>query len=217
MFTHAMFDLDGTLLFTLEDLADSGNAALEELGFPIHPVEAYRYFVGDGIDELMRRLLPPEESSNHDMGVLLREKYVQQYNRRWSVKTRPYNGIAEMLQGLKSKGLTLSVFSNKPDDFTHNCINHFFPEGTFAAIRGGRPETPRKPSPAGALAILEQLKIAPEQVIYVGDTSTDMQTAHAGHFFAVGVTWGFRDRQELEANKADAVIDKPQELLSYIS
>lgn len=210
-----MFDLDGTLLDTLEDLADSGNAALEELGFPAHPVEAYRYFVGDGIDELMRRLLPPEEANNRLLGAELRAKYVAQYNNRWHVKTKPYGSIIDALEKIKQRGYSLSVFSNKPDDFTRNCIAHFFEDKTFSAIRGGRPDTPRKPSPVGAMAILQELHLSPQNVIYVGDTSTDMQTAHAGGFYSVGVTWGFRDRAELEANSARAIIDYPLQLLDF--
>ena len=215
-YSHVMFDLDGTLLNTLEDLADSGNAALEELGLPVHPVECYRYFVGNGVHELMKRLLPPEEINNIELGKTLLSKYTAQYNNRWHSKTRPYDGMVEALNELKAAGATLSVFSNKPDEFTKSCIYHFFGENLFSAVRGGRDDTPRKPAPDGAFAILNQLGVKPESVLYVGDTATDMQTAHAAGFFAIGVTWGFRTREELEENKANAIIDAPSEILNLL-
>lgn len=215
-YTHVMFDLDGTLLNTLEDLADSGNAALEELGLPVHPVECYRYFVGNGVHELMKRLLPPEEVNNIELGKILLSKYTAQYNNRWHNKTQPYDGMVKALHELKAAGASLSVFSNKPDDFTKSCIYHFFGESLFSAVRGGRDDTPRKPAPDGAFAILDQLGIKPEAVLYVGDTATDMQTAHAAGFFAIGVTWGFRTREELEENNANAIIDAPAETLNLL-
>ena len=216
-YTHVMFDLDGTLLNTLEDLADSGNAALKELGLPVHPVECYRYFVGNGVHELMKRLLPLEELNNIELGKILLSKYTAQYNNRWICKTRPYDGMVETLHGLKAAGATLSVFSNKPDEFTKSCIYHFFGDNLFSAVRGGRDDTPRKPDPDGALAILKQIGVKPESVLYVGDTSTDMQTAHAAGFFAIGVTWGFRTRAELEKNNANAIIDAPSEILNLLN
>lgn len=215
-YTHAMFDLDGTLLNTLEDLADSANAALQELGLPVHPMDAYRYFVGNGVHELMRRLLPASEAHNLELGKTLLAKYTAEYNNRWHNKTRPYPGIVDLLKQLKQNGLTLSVFSNKPDEFTNKCIRHFFGDDLFSVVRGGRDDTPRKPAPDGAFAILETLNVNPESVLYVGDTATDMQTAHAGGFFAVGVLWGFRTREELEENNADAIVDKPLEILELI-
>lgn len=216
-YTHVMFDLDGTLLNTLEDLADSGNSALEELGLPVHPVECYRYFVGNGVYELMKRLLPPEELNNLELGKTLLSKYTAQYNNRWHNKTRPYDGMVEALHELKAAGATLSVFSNKPDEFTKSCIHHFFGDNLFSAVRGGRDDTPRKPAPDGALAILNQLNVNPEEVLYVGDTATDMQTAHAAGFFAIGVTWGFRTRAELEENHANAIVNVPMEICTLLN
>lgn len=215
-YTHVMFDLDGTLLNTLEDLADSANAALKELGLPVHPVDCFRYFVGNGVHELMKRLLPPEELNNIELGKTLLAKYTAQYNNRWHNKTRPYDGIVEALHELKAAGATLSVFSNKPDEFTKSCIYHFFGKNLFSAVRGGRDDTPRKPAPDGAFAILNQLGVKPESVLYVGDTATDMQTAHAAGFFAIGVTWGFRTREELEENNANAIVETPAEIVNLL-
>ena len=215
MYKHFMFDLDGTLLNTLPDLADSGNEALTQMGFPVHPVDCYRYFVGNGMEELIKRLLPESCKGNLELGAKLLRLYTDEYHRRWDKKTKPYEGMPETLAQLKQKGFTLSVFSNKPDEFTQNCIRHFFPEGTFAIVRGFRQGVPRKPAPDGALSILEELKLTPDQVYYVGDTCTDMETAHAAGFYAIGVEWGFRDYDELKRNNADAIIQNPSQLLTF--
>lgn len=210
-----MFDLDGTLLNTLPDLADSGNAALSQMGYPVHPVDCYRYFVGNGMEELIKRLLPENCKGDLELGKQLLTLYSGEYHNRWHNKTTPYPGIVETLTELRNKGFSLSVFSNKPDEFTQNCISHFFPEGTFEIVRGFRSGIARKPSPEGALAILDELKLTPDQVYYVGDTCTDMETAHAAGFYSIGVEWGFRDYEELNASGAKAIIQRPEQLLEF--
>jgi phosphoglycolate phosphatase len=207
-----MFDLDGTLLDTLEDLGDAANRMLRERGFPEHEYAFYRHAVGDGARMLAKRSLPDD----HQDEVSVTEAHDalrRYYDAGWDVKTRPYDGIPEMLDQLREREAVLAVLSNKPDSGVQNCVSRFLSTDLFVAIRGVVPNGPIKPDPAAALAIVEELGIPAEAWLYVGDTNTDMQTAAAAGLFAVGCTWGFRDREELLATGADAIIDQPAELL----
>lgn len=210
-----IFDLDGTLLDTLQDLADSGNAALAALGLPEHPADAYRLFVGLGVAELVRRMLPEgrrDEANVHRTGALLMEEYT----RRWNVKTRPYPGIPELLEALRALGLPLCILSNKPQDFTELTVREFFPGFPFAHVRGARPEVPNKPHPAGALALAQELGLAPGAMAFVGDSATDMKTARGAGMLPVGVLWGFRDRAELTEGGALRLLASPADLLPLL-
>ncbi len=209
----AIFDLDGTLLDSLEDLADSANAMLEATGFPTHPVAAYQHFVGDGVRVLVERILPAEAAADSLVFEGCVETYRAEYGRRWNAKTRPYPGIPEMLDALVERGVKLAVLSNKPDEFTKKCIAEFVGGWPWEVVFGMREGVPKKPDPAGALQILEQLKVRPEACLYLGDTDTDMQTATAAGIHAVGVTWGFREREELLEHGALDLINQPGELL----
>lgn len=206
------FDLDGTLLDTLQDLADSGNAALERLGHEQHPIAAYRHFVGSGMSALAERILPPPANDREAASQCL-EILREEYGRRWDHSTRPYDGIAAMLDELQSAGMPLSVLSNKPHDFTCLTVERFLGNWTFAHVRGVDDTTPPKPDPQGALALMDTMSADPSRCLYVGDTSIDMQTAHAAGMISVGVTWGFRDEQELRAHDAHYIIHTPSELL----
>jgi phosphoglycolate phosphatase len=210
-----LFDLDGTLLNTLEDLADSMNAVLRGHGFPEHPVDAYRYFVGEGTEELVRRTLPSDA-----LGAELMHRYLldleAEYGRRWAIKTRPYPGIPEMLDALEAQGLPKAVLSNKPDPFTRLTVARLLDPWRFHPVRGARPGVPRKPDPTGALAIAAELGTAPAACLYVGDTSTDMQTATAAGMYPVGATWGFRPAEELTDSGARRLIDHPAHLLELL-
>ena len=210
-----IFDLDGTLLDTLADLADAGNAVLASLGLPQHPQDAYRYFVGLGIEELVRRMLPKDRCDDElvarTVGLTSAE-----YKRRWKDKTRPYEGIGEMLAGLARRGLPLCVLSNKPQVYTDLTVDEFFPDRPFVFVRGARPEVPNKPHPAGALALAKELGVAPGSIIFVGDTATDMKTARGAGMLPVGVLWGFRDEAELRDNGARRIIARPDELLALL-
>ncbi len=205
-----VYDLDGTLLDTLADLAHSSNQVLRALGYPIHPVDAYRYFVGDGVRELIRRCLPENrrnDSTIIDRGVgMMAEMYAGQ----WHVNTRVYPGITEMIARAGAAGLPQTILSNKPDAFTREMTDHYFPDHPFTEVRGQVEGVPKKPDPGGALALANALCVAPERVLYLGDTSTDMQTAVAAGMFAVGACWGFRPREELAKHGAQVLADHPQ-------
>ena len=215
MFGAALFDLDGTLLDTLEDLARSTNAALRALGFPEHPVPAYARFVGDGIKELARRALP---AGSRDAAVV--ERCVAAiravYGVRWAEHTRPYPGIPELLDALTARRLPLAVLSNKPDDLTTLAVSRLLATWRFAAVHGARPHVPLKPHPAGALHIARELDLAPERIVYLGDTRVDMETARAAGMHPVGVLWGFRDAEELRDGGAAELLAHPGELLALL-
>lgn len=210
-----IFDLDGTLLDTLADLADSGNAALAALGLPPHPDDAYRYFVGLGIEELVRRMLPEDK---RDPATLKEATALTagEYKRRWKDKTRPYDGIPELLADLRLRGLPVCVLSNKPQVYTDLTVEAFFPGRPFTHVRGARPEVPNKPHPAGALALAQELGLSPGSIVFVGDTATDMKTARGAGMLPVGVLWGFRDEAELKENGALRIIAQPMELLRLL-
>lgn len=207
-----IFDLDGTLLDTLHDLADSANEALSENGFGPHPVEAYRIFVGDGMEVLMERILP-ETARDPETVARLLISYRVAYDRRWKAKTRPYPGVEEMLTALAKRGIPLAVLSNKPQAYTEICMAHFLGHHPFACIFGQRDGVPRKPDPAGAWQIARQLGLPPEKILFIGDTSTDMDTAVAAQMIPVGVRWGFRSDTELREHGAKHLMAAPHQIV----
>jgi len=210
-----IFDLDGTLVDSLEDLADSMNVVLESRGYPTHPPAPYRRYVGDGIVNLVRRALPPE-ASDEDLVAECAELMREEYTRRETNKTRPYPGVPELLEALRSRGMRTAVLSNKPDDATGSIVAAVLLDHTFERVLGARPGVPLKPDPSSALELAADLGAHPEETIYVGDTDTDMQTGRRAGLFTVGVTWGFRDAQELLDSGADHIIDEPLELLELL-
>lgn len=214
-FRAILFDLDGTLLDTLDDLADSMNAALTKQGFPAHPVEAYRYFVGDGIRELVRRVLPSDKT-NHELITANIAFMSEEYEKRWNCKTKPYAGMEAALDELTDLGIRMAVLSNKPDSFTKKMIPALLPRWRFQPVIGARPGVPVKPDPQAALEIAEILQVRPDQILYAGDTAIDMKTANAAGMYAVGVSWGFRTVDELERNGAKRIIHQPGELLEAL-
>jgi phosphoglycolate phosphatase len=211
-----LFDLDGTLLNTLDDLADAGNFALTQMGFPVHPTVAYKYFIGDGVETLVRRALPADQVEPATVSRctdLVRQAYAE----RWADKTRPYPGVPEMLDALCARRVPMAVLSNKPDHFTRLCVERLLPRWAFAAVVGAQPNLARKPNPAGALAIAAQLRVAPGEMIYLGDTNTDMHTAVAAGMYPVGALWGFRTAEELRAAGAQILIERPGDLLQILA
>lgn len=215
-FKAVLFDLDGTLLDTLDDLADSMNASLERFGFPTHPVNGYRYLVGDGLVNLVLRALPEQHRDEATLSRLVAAQR-EEYGRRWASKTHLYNGVPELLDELKQRGLPLCILSNKPDDFTHAVVRKFLSKWKFVAVRGESKDTPMKPDPSGVNQIALELGISPTDFLYVGDSNTDMQTATAAKMFPVGVLWGFRTNDELIAAGAKALIEHPVDLLTILS
>jgi phosphoglycolate phosphatase len=212
-FKAIMFDLDGTLLNTLEDLGDSMNAMLREQEYAEHPYDFYRLAVGDGARTLVERALPEKHRNAQlitDAHAALRVHYLQ----HWDKKTKPYDGILNLLDALVSRGATLTILSNKPDESLQKCATRFLPTNIFTDIRGVLPDGPIKPDPGGALDIISKSEIPRDAWLYVGDTNTDMQTAQAAGLFAIGCTWGFRERDELVSSGADAIVDHPEEILS---
>lgn len=214
-FAAVIFDLDGTLLDSLEDLAESMNQALESLGFAPHPVAAYKYFVGDGMEVLARRVLP-EVARDGDTLARIVAAMRQVYGRRWDLKTRPYAGVPELLAALRARGLRRGVLSNKPDDFTRLTVERLLAPHVFDLVQGVGSGTPSKPDPAGALAMAARLGVAPAACLYLGDTATDMQTACRAGMCAVGALWGFRTREELEESGARVVVERPAEVLALL-
>lgn len=215
MIKACIFDLDGTLLDTLADLAACVNGALAEQGFPGHPVDAFRFFVGDGVRTSVARALP--EGARDTVTVDRITKGARAFFMRHGHRiTKPYDGIPPMLEALEARGLPLAVLSNKPHPMTVSAVAEFFPKTPWRAVYGSSEETPAKPDLTGARRILNMLSVAPEEVLYLGDTNTDMLTAKGMNFLAVGVSWGFRPREELEKFGADTIVDHPRDVLSLL-
>ena len=209
-----VFDLDGTLLDTLEDLADSMNAALSSLGLPPHRLADYRIFVGDGVEQLARRALPKDRSDEQGVRRVIAAMR-QEYARRWDRKTRPYEGIPQLLEALSRRRIAMAVLSNKPEDFVQMLVSKFLPACAFAAVRGQRAGSSKKPDPAPALDIAQALGAAPAEFVYLGDTNTDMRTAVSAGMHPVGALWGFRSARELSESGAKDLISRPEELLRF--
>lgn len=210
-----IFDLDGTLLDTIDDLADSMNAVLMKHGFSTYPVDNYKYFVGNGMEQLVRAAMP---SGYDDERLIMQmvEDMRCEYNKRWNAKTKPYDDIRTLLLQLEKRGLIICVLSNKPDDFTKLVVKNYFPYNRWSVIYGQRPNIPRKPHPAGALEIALELDLTTDEILYLGDTNTDMKTAKSAGMFAVGALWGFRTKNELIESGADTVISAPLQLLEML-
>ena len=213
MYRAAIFDLDGTLLNTLADLADSGNELLASYGKPPHPTDAYRYFVGNGSRKLMERILPDFSPEQIDEALA---RYKAIYEKCLTKKSAPYDGILEMLSALKTRGVRLAVCTNKHISAAEILLRACFPAGVFDAFDGDRPGMPRKPDPAHVRFLLETLGVAPEETVYLGDSGVDMQTAVNADALPVGVLWGFREKDELVENGAKHLLSHPSELLKTV-
>jgi phosphoglycolate phosphatase len=210
-----IFDLDGTLLDTIDDIADAMNRTLSLFGLRTHAVEAYKIFVGRGVDALVDQVLKGTGSTRKTWEAV-RRMYLKTYAEWQRRKTRPYDGIPETLAALAAAGIRLNVLSNKPDPDTNAVIEHFFPPATFVHVVGQRPGYAVKPDPKAANEIVAALGFALEEILYVGDTATDMRTAANAGLEAVGVLWGFRDEKELAEAGAAHVIARPAELLDIV-
>ena len=211
-----IFDLDGTLLDTLGDIAESANRVLEARGFPVHPQEAYRRFVGDGSKILITRALPEAQRTPQRIEACL-QAFIRDYNNNWDRATRPYDGMVDLLQGLETRNTRMAVVTNKPHQFTTVMMEHYFASSPFDPILGQRDHIPKKPDPQQALAAAAHMGIPAAQCIFLGDSAVDMQTAQRAGMQAVGAAWGFRDVPELVQAGAGAVIDHPLELLDLLA
>ena len=211
-----IFDLDGTLLDTVADLAASTNYALKQCGFPIHEVPTYRFFIGNGINKLFERVLPEENKSQENI-LELRKHFLDYYNAHNAELTVPYPGIPELLQKLQVRGLKLAVASNKYQSGTADLIHYFFPYINFTAVFGQREGIPVKPDPAIVYNILEIANVEKSEVLYIGDSGVDMQTAQNAGIDACGVTWGFRPRAELEVISPQYIVETPEEILNILA
>ena len=210
-----LFDLDGTLLDTLDDLTESMNSVLVRMGHPPHERDAYKYFVGNGIRKLAKRCLP-EDCQDDDSVKSCMETMREEYGKRWAEKTRPYDGIPELLGSLQDLGIKKVVLSNKPDALTRVAVNHFLSEWRFDLIKGAIDGVPKKPDPVQALEMAKMLHIPPARFLYLGDTNTDMRTACAAGMTPIGALWGFRTESELMESGAAHVIKRPEELLGLL-
>ena len=214
MYQTVIFDLDGTLLDTLEDLADAGNWVCRRNGWPEHSLEEFRAMVGHGIPNLVERF-SPEGCRSPLLMVNTLAQFSQYYGAHNMDKTLPYAGMEELAAELKKRGVQMAVYSNKADDFSRQIVEHFFP-GVFSLVRGKVRGVPVKPDPTGVRQVLAELNADPAATLFVGDSSVDMETAHNAGLPACGVTWGFRSRESLEAAGAEFLADTPEQLAAVI-
>ena len=206
-----IFDLDGTLLNTIADLANSTNYALKVLGYPIHEPDKYNFMVGNGINKLFERALPDGEKTEENV-LRVRQEFVPYYDQHNADKSRPYPGVTELLETLQTAGMQLAVASNKYQAATEKLIAHYFPNIKFTAVFGQREGIPVKPDPIIVKEILQIAKVQEEETLYVGDSGVDMQTAIKAGVTSCGVTWGFRPRTELESFHPDHIVDNAEEI-----
>ena len=210
-----VFDLDGTLVDTLEDLAEAMNRVLSGERAPVHSHATYKLLIGKGIRNLVAQALPAEKRSAETISGCY-ERMLADYGEHFLVKTRRYDGVAELVRGLRAAGVKLAVFSNKSHDLTRRIVESLFDPGDFDVVMGAQPGLPLKPDPTVALLISDRLDVAPGRVVFLGDSGLDMRTAGAAGMIAVGAAWGFRTKDELVENGASRVLDHPLELLELL-
>jgi phosphoglycolate phosphatase len=214
-FKAVIFDIDGTLLDTLLDIANSANTVLARSGFPQHKPQDYKYYVGDGIQVLAQRILPTDRRDEATINKIAAE-IDSEYSQHWADNSHPYPGIPELLKSLTDRGIKIAALSNKPDRSARLTVSRLLPDWHFEFVLGVSPSTPKKPDPQGALGIAQNLKIKPDDFLYLGDTDTDMKTAGSAGMYAVGALWGFRTAEELLASGARLLLHSPLELLKIL-
>ncbi len=210
-----VFDMDGTLLNTLEDLAEATNRTLNQHGYSTHPIDAYRHFVGSGARELIRRALP--ESARDDTTVeACLATFNAWYNEHWNVNTHLYDGISELLDLAVKENLKIAVLTNKPQAFALQCQDVFLNQWSIDVMQGQEPGLPLKPDAAISQRVTDALQVEPGEVWYFGDSDVDMKTAKNAGYYAIGVTWGFRSSQELADAGAEKLINHPNEIIKEL-
>ena len=207
----AIFDLDGTLLNTIEDLGYAANHALQAHGYPTHSIASYPFFVGNGVRRLIERVLPEDARTEATIDRLL-VTFKEYYNDHNTDYTKPYEGIPELLSLLSSRGVAIAVASNKYQAATEKLISHFFPTLSFIAVEGQKEGVPVNPDPSIVFEILAKAKTPKADTIYIGDSGVDMETARRACVDSVGVTWGFRPEKELVENHADTIVNSPGDI-----
>lgn len=212
IFKAVVFDLDGTLLDTIQDIANAMNTVLNRYNFPAHDLNSYRFFIGSGIAKLVERALPSDISESTKYPKLV-EEFLEEYALHLDKFTAPYNGIVELLDGLTQLGVPLAILSNKADEFMDEVVSSHFAKWKFVVVMGARYGLPTKPDPYSAFEIAEIMQLQPSEIIYLGDSDIDMQTAVNAGMYGVGAAWGFRSVEELAANGASLVVHHPLELL----
>ena len=210
-----IFDLDGTLLDTMEDLAVACNEILARHELPTHEIEDYRHFVGSGVMRLVERILP-EKLRTEEFVAELRAEFVKYYSANIDKHTKIYTGVVLLMEELERRDIALAVASNKFQDGTRKLVSKFFPRQKFAAVLGQRPDVPLKPHPQIIREIIQITSFTPDKILFVGDSGIDIETAKAAGVESVGVTWGFRSREELEECGADHIVDNPRDILKLL-
>ena len=214
-FSAIVFDLDGTLADSLADIADAMNRTLKQFNYPDYSYEEYKYLVGNGLKNLVYKALPQNKKEDKFVEETL-EVMMREYNKSYADKTTLYKGIPELLDVLSERKYKMAVLSNKADELTQKITSVLLDKWKFEVILGASNKFARKPSPDSALFMAEKMNALPENILYLGDTDVDMQTANSAGMFSVGVTWGFRERKELEENGAKLIIDYPTDLIKYL-
>jgi phosphoglycolate phosphatase len=215
VFKAVLFDLDGTLINSLHDIADSMNRVLIKKGYETHDYDAYRYFIGRGLRNLVSNTLPNSERTEQNITNLFQE-LLQDYEYNLLNKTTLYKGVSELLNDLTDRKIRLSISSNKPDAFTKQIAEELLKPWHFEIVLGSGSSFPRKPDPSAALFICNEMGLQPKDFLYMGDTSIDMETASAAGMYGVGVAWGFRSKKELIEGGAKSIIDLPIQLLDLL-
>lgn len=215
-FKAVIFDLDGTMLDTIGDIANPVNLVLSRYGFPTHDIEDFRSLIGNGISQLVYRALPSDVAESTSYRKILNEVW-EEYQLHLNKSTIPYDGIYSLLDSLTEKGIKLNILSNKADEFMDEVVGKFFSQWSFELVFGARHGIPLKPDPYSAFEIINEMELDASQCVFIGDSDVDMQTANNAGMYAVGAFWGFRTKEELLANGANLVIDHPLELMKLFN
>ena len=210
-----IFDLDGTLIDSLEDIAVCMNQVFEELELPVHKIEDYKNFVGGGVDILVENAL--DSSAPKELKAKVRDRFKEIYDSNLHAKTQAYDGIYELLEELEKQNFKMGILSNKPHEFTVEYANSLFENNRFLEVHGQKAHIEKKPDPSAAIDIAKSFEMDCKEIYFVGDTKIDMQTAKNAGMIAIGVLWGFRDEEELVSNGADFIVAKPSDILDIVN